>query len=189
MSDSVWPNRWQPTRFPRPWDSPGKNTGVGCHFLLQCMKVKSEKEVIQLCLTLHKAHGLQPSRLLHLWDFPGESIGVGCHCLLQMLSRWVITFLPRSKRRLISLLQSPSSVILELYLPWRHGTRCHDLSFKSTFSLSSFTFIKRFFNSLLSAIRVFSSAYLRLSKLSHGEGNGNPLQYSCLENPMDRGAW
>ena len=36
---------WQPTKFPRPWDSPGKNTGVGCHFLLQCMKVKSESEV------------------------------------------------------------------------------------------------------------------------------------------------
>jgi len=42
VSDSVWPQRRQPTRLPRPWDSPGKNTGVGCHFLLQCMKVKSE---------------------------------------------------------------------------------------------------------------------------------------------------
>ena len=51
MSNSVRPHRWQPTRFPRPWDSPGKNTGVGCHFLLQCMKVKSESEVAQLCLT------------------------------------------------------------------------------------------------------------------------------------------
>ena len=38
----VWPHKWQPTRLRRPWDSPGKNTGVGCHFLLQCMKVKSE---------------------------------------------------------------------------------------------------------------------------------------------------
>ena len=45
QSDSVGPHRWQPTRLPRPWDSPGKNTGVGCHFLLQCMKVKSESEV------------------------------------------------------------------------------------------------------------------------------------------------
>ena len=45
MSDSVQPHRRQPTRLPRPWDSPGKNTGVGCHFLLQCMKVKSENEV------------------------------------------------------------------------------------------------------------------------------------------------
>ena len=40
-----------PTRLPRPWDSPGKNTGLGCHFLLQCMKVKSESEVTQSCLT------------------------------------------------------------------------------------------------------------------------------------------
>ena len=52
MSDSVQPHRWQLTRLPRPWDSPGKNTGVGCHFLLQCMKVKRESEVAQSCLTL-----------------------------------------------------------------------------------------------------------------------------------------
>ena len=51
MSDPVWPHRWQPNRLPHPWASPGKNTGVGCHFLLQCMKVKSESEVAQLCLT------------------------------------------------------------------------------------------------------------------------------------------
>ena len=49
MSNSVRPHRWQPTKLPRPWDSPGKNTGVGCHFLLQCMKVKSESEVTQSC--------------------------------------------------------------------------------------------------------------------------------------------
>ena len=52
MSDSVRPHRWQPTRLPHLWDSPDKNTGVGCHFLLQCMKVKSESEVTQSCLTL-----------------------------------------------------------------------------------------------------------------------------------------
>ena len=51
VSDSVRPHRWQPTRLLHPWDSPGKNTGVGCHFLLQCMKVKSESEVTQSCLT------------------------------------------------------------------------------------------------------------------------------------------
>ena len=43
---------WKPTRLPRPWDSPGKNTGVGCHFLLKCVKVKSESEVAQSCPTL-----------------------------------------------------------------------------------------------------------------------------------------
>ena len=52
MSNSVRPLRRQPTRLPRPWDSPGKNTGVGCHFLLQCMKVKSESKVTQSCPTL-----------------------------------------------------------------------------------------------------------------------------------------
>ena len=51
ISDSVRPHRRQPTRLPHPWDSSGKNTGVGCHFLLQCMKVDSEIEVTQSCLT------------------------------------------------------------------------------------------------------------------------------------------
>ena len=46
------PHRRQPTRLPHPWNSPGKNTGVGCHFLLQCMKVKSESKVTQSCPTL-----------------------------------------------------------------------------------------------------------------------------------------
>ena len=52
VSDSVRPHRRQPTRLPCPWDYPGKNTGVGCHFLLQCMKEKSESEVAQSCQTL-----------------------------------------------------------------------------------------------------------------------------------------
>ena len=67
-------HRQQSTRLPRPWDSPGKNTGVGCHFLLQCMKVKSESEVAQLCLTLcdpmdcslpsSSVHGILQARIL-----------------------------------------------------------------------------------------------------------------------------
>jgi len=86
MSNSVRPQRWQPTRLPRPWDSPGKNTGVGCHFLLQCMKVKSESEVTQLCPTLATpwTDCMQPTRLLRPWDFLGQSTGVGCHCLLRL---------------------------------------------------------------------------------------------------------
>ena len=51
LCPTVQPQSWQPTRLPRPWDSPGKNTEVGCHFLLQCMKVKSESEVVQSCPT------------------------------------------------------------------------------------------------------------------------------------------
>ena len=68
----------------RPWDSPGKNTGVGCHFLLQCRKVKSESEVAQSCPTPSDPMDcMQPTRLLRPWDFPGKTTGVGCHCLLQ----------------------------------------------------------------------------------------------------------
>ena len=52
MSDSVQPQRWQPTRLPHPWDSPGKNTGVGRHILLQCMKAKSQSEAAQSCQLL-----------------------------------------------------------------------------------------------------------------------------------------
>ena len=66
------------TRLLRRRDSPGKNNGVGCHFLLQCMKVKSESEVAQSCPT-QRPHGLQPTRLLCPWDSPGKSTGVGCH--------------------------------------------------------------------------------------------------------------
>ena len=84
MSDSVRPHRQQPTRLPHPWDSPGKNTGVGCHFLLQCMKVKVKVKLlsrIRLLVTpWTAAHQAPPSM-----DFPGESTGVGCHCLLQSM--------------------------------------------------------------------------------------------------------
>ena len=83
MSNSVRPQIQQPTRFPRPWDSPGKNTGVGCHFPLQCMKVKSESEVVQSCPTLHDPMDCSPPGSLRPWDFPGKSTGVGCHCLLR----------------------------------------------------------------------------------------------------------
>ena len=70
----VRPHRRQPTRLPHPWDSPGKNTGVDCHFLLQCMKVKSEREVAQSCPTLSdpmdcslsgsSVHGIFQARVL-----------------------------------------------------------------------------------------------------------------------------
>jgi len=81
VSDSVRPHRQQPTRLPRPWDSPGKNTGVGCRFLLQCVKMKSESEVAQSCPTLSDPMDCSPPGSCP-WDFPGKSTGVGCHCLL-----------------------------------------------------------------------------------------------------------
>ena len=74
LSNSVQSHRWQPTRLRHPWDSPGKNTGVGCYFLLQRMKVKSESEVAQSCPTLHdpmdcslpgsSIHGIFQARVL-----------------------------------------------------------------------------------------------------------------------------
>ena len=115
MSDSVQPQRWQPTRLPRPWDSPGKNTGMGCHFLLQCIKVKSESEVAQSCPT--------PSDPMDC-SLPGSSVhGI---CQARVLEWVVIAFSELNKQG--DNIQSEKAV-------------------------------------------------------------APPLQYSCLENPMDRGAW
>ena len=88
MSNSVRPHRRQPNRLPSPWDSPGKNNGVGCHFLLQFMKVKSESEVAQSCPTLHylmdcslpgsSVHGIFQARVL-------ESVAIAfSYCLIYM---------------------------------------------------------------------------------------------------------
>ena len=84
MSDSVRPHRRQPTRLPRPWDSPGKNTGVGCHFLLQWRKVKSENEVVQSCPTLSdpmdcspagsSIHGIVQARVLEWVPSPSPTV-------------------------------------------------------------------------------------------------------------------
>ena len=84
MSNSVQPHRLYPTRLLCPWDSPGKSTGVGCHFLLQCMKVKSESEVAQSCPTLRdpvgcslpgsSVHGISQARVLE-WGAIAFSIG------------------------------------------------------------------------------------------------------------------
>ena len=81
MSDSVRPYGPKPTRLPLPWDSPGKNTGVGCHFLLQCMKVKNESEVAQSCPTLSNPMDRSP---------PGSSV----HGIFQarVLERGAIAF-------------------------------------------------------------------------------------------------
>ena len=85
VSDSVRSHRRQPTRLPRPWDSPGKNTGVGCRFLLQCMKVKSEREVAQSCPTLrHPMDCSLPGSSVY-GIFQAKSTGVGCHRLLRKI--------------------------------------------------------------------------------------------------------
>ena len=93
MSDSVRPHRRQPIRLPRTWDSPGKNTGVDCHFLLQCMKVKSESEVAQSCPTLcnpidssppgSSVHGIFQARVLE-WGAIFFSAVYSTHYLFQI---------------------------------------------------------------------------------------------------------
>ena len=101
MFDSVRPHRWQPTRLPRPWDPPGKNTGVGCHLLLQCIKVKTESEVVQSCPTLHdpmdcslpgsSVHGIFQARVLK-WGAIAfstwKALLLGPQILLQILFPW-----------------------------------------------------------------------------------------------------
>ena len=90
VSNSVRPQRRQPTRLPRPWDSPGKNTGVGCHFLLQCIQVKSERGVAQSCLTLSdpmdcspldfSIHGIFYARVLEWGAIAFSDVSLICPC-------------------------------------------------------------------------------------------------------------
>ena len=96
VSNSVWPQRRQPTRLPRPWDSQGKNTGVGCHFLFQCMKVKSESEVAQSCPTL-----LDPMDC----SLPGSS---STHAIFQArVLEWVAIAFSSSDAQSCSILHDP----------------------------------------------------------------------------------
>ena len=138
MSDSVWPHRWQPTRLPCPWDSSGKNTGVSCHFLFQCVKVKSLSRVLATTIYIQSPIPGFPMMCTFCWRrqwhptpvlLPGKSHGHG--------QRTLVGFSPWGCE------ESDTT-------EWIH------------------------FHFLLSCI---------------GEGNGNPLQYSCLKNPRDRGAW
>ena len=104
VSNSVPPHRRQPTRLPRSWDSPGKNTGVGCHFLLQCIKVKVKSlSHAWLLATPWTAAYQAPSSM----DFPGKSTGVGCH-------NW------SSERVFVRYVISPTSVGA-LQLPFEDG--------------------------------------------------------------------
>ena len=89
MSNSVLPQRRQLTRLPHPWDSPDKNTGVGCHFLLRCMKVKSESEVAYSCPTFSNPMDCSP---------PGSSIHGMCQA--RVLERGAIAFSEPGQRRM-----------------------------------------------------------------------------------------
>ena len=122
MCDSGQPHRWQPTRLPHPWDSPGKNTGVGCHFLLP----------VQMLLT-----------------------------------PYFLSFLLESNTEKA---MAPHSSTFTWKIPWTEKPG----RLQSMGSLELDTTEQLHFHFSLSCI---------------GEGNGNPLQCSCLENPRDGGAW
>ena len=152
MSDSVRPHRRKPTRLPHPWDSPGKNTGVGCHFLLQCMKVKSESKAAQSCPT--RSDPMDCS-------LPGSSV----HGIFQArVLKWgAMAFFEIQKYAALNKIKFISH-------PVRRGFPCGSAGKESACNVGDLGLIPG------------------LGK-SPGEGNGNPLQYSRLENSMDRGAW
>ena len=124
MSDSVRPQRQQPTRLPCPWDSPDKNTGVGCHFLLQGMKVKSESEVAQLCPTLHDPMDC---------SLPGSSV----HGIFQArVLEWVaVAFSPNNVRSLLFSL-SPSLGLFTYFSGGWTGLHGFELAIRVRKSLS-----------------------------------------------------
>ena len=145
MSNSVRPHRRQPTMLPRPWDSPGKNTGVGCHFLLQCMKVKRESEVAQSCPTLgdpmdcspagSSIHGIFQARVLE-WGASAFSNDPFCSvfktaCLLCILCHIIASIL---KQRYLSFSTAVCLLIYERYSLSLSALALH-YSFPSLFPL------------------------------------------------------
>ena len=121
MSDSVWPPIRQPTRLPCPWDSPGKNIGVGCHFLLQCMKVESESEVTQLSPTLcdymdcsipaSSVHGIFRAKVLE-WGLPSPQL------LLTWYIFWITSFLMHLYVYIKSVVVQSLSHVQLFLTPW-----------------------------------------------------------------------
>ena len=111
MSDSVRPHRRQPTRLPLPWDSPGKNTGVGCHFLLQCMRVKSEGEVAQSYPTLSDPMdcSLPGSSIQGIFQARGLEEGAICSI--------------KSYHKMMAIITAPSSISLCL-IYFTHSSLC-----------------------------------------------------------------
>ena len=99
MSDSVWPHRQQATRLPRLWDSPGPNPGVGRHFFLQCMKVKSESEVAQVCLTLSDPMGCSLLGSSIPGIFQARVLEWGAIVFSDSLTLGVIKYLNRNRQK------------------------------------------------------------------------------------------
>ena len=185
MSDSVQPHRRQPTRLLRPWYSPGKNTGVGCHFLFQCMKVKSESEVAQSCRTLSdpmdcsvpgsSVHGIFHTRVLE-W-------------VANAFSPLVVQFSFSSVAQTYPTLCDP----MNRSTPGLPGH--HQLPGEGNGNPLQYSCLENPVHrgALWAAVHRVAQSRTQLKRLSMhaciGEGNGNPLQYSCLENPRYGASW
>ena len=176
MSNSVQPHRQQPTRLPLPWGSPGKNTGVGCHFLLQCMKVKSESEVAQSCPTLRDPMDCSP---------PGSSV----HGIFQarVLERGAIAF---SEMLLLGVCKKASFPFCPHRVPDELWTEIHDTVQET--GIKTIPKKKKCKTAKWLSEEALQIAVKRRKGKKYpldGEGNGTTLQYSCLENPTDGEAW
>ena len=171
---------------PRPWDSPGKNTGVGCHFLLQCMKVKSESEVAQSCPTLSNPMDC---------SLPGSSI----HGIFQarVLEWGAIAFSKlhiyfKLKKKTKTKHNQGSWGIFHRILAVGFWYLPHPI-LRECWAIPSYDLYEKM------SLVAHSVKNLHAMQKDLGQtpgsgrspvgGHGNPLQYSYLENPMDRGAW
>ena len=154
------PHRWQPTRLPRPWDSPGKNTGVGCHFFLQCMKVKRETEVAQSCPT--------PSDPMDC-SLPGSSI----HGIFQarVLEWWPNLSLLHWKLRVLTTEPLRKSIFFGKFLAFLSIKMLHVLTFNNYFSL--IILLKKFYWSVVlqCCVNFCSTAILFLNNLNNSIKN------------------
>ena len=188
MSDPVRPHRRQPTRLPGSWDSPGKNNGVGCHFLLQCMKVKSE--IAQSFLTLATpwtaAYQAPPSMKFSRQEYwngmPLQPAGtsqirdptlfscIGRQSPYRLATREILIYLVQCNVKALEKAMALHSSTLAWKIPWREEPS----RLQSMGSLESDMTERLHFHFSFSCI---------------GERNGNPLQCPCLENPRDSGAW
>ena len=143
----MWPHRWQPTRLRHPWDSLGKNTGVGCHFLLQCMTVKSENEVAQSCPTLSdpmdyslpgsSVHGILQARVLEWGVFAFSYKGLKTHVFLKVQLALAISTKSPSLTRHYSKLEEVEwgwrAVQEEMFLIWEKTEHIKVLSRRSRY--------------------------------------------------------
>ena len=204
------PQRWQPTRLLRPWDSPGKNTGVGCHFLLQCRKVKSESEVAQSCPTLATPWtAAYQAPLKQCKYFLLYRLSKHFHIIGKLTNiNWKMTFIHNTLLLILSFYPNCSwldkdlmafKLQFEVLLPWE--TVVQRLTNHSP--ISWLIMLQNYFclypnpylgfpdgsNGKESACSAGDLGLIPGSGKSPGKGHGNQLQYSCLENSMERGAW